>query len=107
MFTYARYLVRQEDEFNAFSFPKLEAELAEIRERSRSLTSPDKSHILLAYARNGNIDAKWQAANAGFVTLLESGSLSFVNTESLLKASTGNNRFNQQLEDYVHNELSN
>ena len=101
MLTYQRYLVTDDERFNASNYPELLNDLIRIRKGTATMPAAFKTDILISFAKDHCLKMEWLKANTEFAQLVTCGGLPLRNIESLFEACSQNSFFRHQFEDYL------
>lgn len=101
MTSYQRVLVKDTDRFALQDFPFLEASLQQISEQTRNEPLPQKTEMLLSYAKEHRLEAKLVHEHPLLAYQIISGALPMRELEDLFEAGRNNPLFQQELEAHV------
>jgi hypothetical protein len=101
MLYYKKYLVKDNEGFNAENYPRLLSDLIQINEETAHIQPDFKADILISFAKKHSLKNEWIIANPEFTRLITSGELPVSTLESLFDSSSKNLFFQQQLEHYL------
>lgn len=102
---YNTYLITEHDAFSPEFYPDIVHEVGVMREQYASITSRDKSRVIISMLRDHCVNAEWLETDAFLIRSLISSSKQTVQLEALFDASRGKRSFQIQLEAYVIKKL--
>ena len=105
MFTYQRFLIRQDDHFHIENFPFLEDKIAATQKELLKLPSPNRADMLVSYLKEHCIPSEWVLANPVLAEQIRSKEWPLIDFEDLFESSKGNLQFQAELEAYIREQF--
>ena len=106
MTQYQKYLIKENDRFDPDFFSFFVDDMNLIREQTEHVLPTFKSEIIVSFLKNHKLESEWSKANPELSKLVNSGTLSTANIESLFDSSRNNPTFIQQMETFLKQGLS-
>ena len=106
MFQYAKYLIKDNDQFDPDFFSFVIDDMKMIREQTDHVLPSFKTEIILSFLKNHSLESEWQKANPELSKLITSGALSTRNIESLFDSCRNKPFFRQQMEAFLKQGFS-
>ena len=103
---YHRFLVGNDDHFDAEKFPQVEAELNSLTVEMSKVSSKHKVEMLLSFVQHQSIDPDLAASNVAFAEMLHSRSLPTRSIEALFASCSNNKLFSHQLQVHMKDRLA-
>ena len=106
MVRYKKYLVKPYDQFDPEKFPFLVDDIESIMSRTAKISSVCRTDIIVSFLRDNVIKPELKQENPALTSLVESGTVSTSNLQSLFDSCRENSSYNQELEGFIKKHLS-
>jgi len=106
MFQYSNYNIKETDSFHPDDYPKVVKELADINNAIAGLSELHKGDIIVSFLKDHSLKNIWLSANPALTELFTSRHFVTTHLESLFDSCRINNRFTEELEEYIQTNVA-
>ena len=102
---YKKFLIKSDDHFNEFHFPRLENEMTALKAAIACLPGNFNEEIIISFFKGQNINSEWEKMNPELCRMVNSNGLPFNCLKDLFNSGIHNEVFCKELEVYVRKTL--